>query len=90
MGYNGNMSKRQVLMILGVWVIILPFLGFPSGWDRTIAVVAGFLIVAIAYSLGPKVKTRAEPSVPYVEHRADSVGPARAGSISSANSPDKK
>jgi hypothetical protein len=43
------MSKRQILAILGVWVIIFLFLGFPIGWDRWIAVVTGVLIIMAAY-----------------------------------------
>ena len=28
------MSQRQVLMVFGVWLVILPFLGFPLDWEN--------------------------------------------------------
>jgi hypothetical protein len=52
-GYNDNMSKRQVIMLLGVLIIILPFLGFTSFWDMIINVVAGVVIIGIAYRMAP-------------------------------------
>lgn len=44
------MSKRQILGIIGIWVIILPFLGFPSGWKTVLLVLTGIGICALAYS----------------------------------------
>ncbi len=45
------MSKRQWLCIMGVWVMIFLFLGFPIGWHRIILIVTGLIIIAIAYNL---------------------------------------
>ena len=45
------MSKRQLLCVLGVWVMVFLFLGLPSEWDKTFAVVSGLLIVIVAYTL---------------------------------------
>ncbi len=45
------MSKRQLLCLLGVWIMIFLFLGFKSSWDQVIAVVTGLVIVVIAYNL---------------------------------------
>lgn len=50
------MSKRQIICLLGVWVIIFLFLGFPSSWDKIIAVISGLAIIAIAYNTAPDQK----------------------------------
>lgn len=44
------MSKRQILGAIGIWVIILPFLGFPSSWKTVLLVLTGMGICALAYS----------------------------------------
>ncbi len=45
------MSKRQWLCIMGVWVMIFLFLGFPIGWHKIILAISGLIIIAIAYNL---------------------------------------
>lgn len=47
------MSKRQLLCLLGIWIMIFLFLGFPSSWHRIIAVVSGLLVIVNAYSFPP-------------------------------------
>jgi hypothetical protein len=70
------MSKLQCIILLGLWVIIFPFLGFPFFWDRVIAVATGLLIVGCVYSLRKKnpsstssVEQVQDVHAPYVEHR---------------------
>lgn len=48
------MSKRQLSALLGLWVIVFLFLGFPSSWDKWIAVISGILIILVAYKKVPK------------------------------------
>lgn len=45
------MSKRQLLCLMGVWVIIFLFLGVPSLWHKIISVVSGLIIIFISYNL---------------------------------------
>jgi hypothetical protein len=45
------MSKRQWLCLMGVWVMVFLFLGFPIGWHKIILAVSGLIIIAIAYNL---------------------------------------
>lgn len=45
------MSKRQLLTLIGVWVMIFLFLGIPPLWHKILAVVTGLAVIAIAYSL---------------------------------------
>lgn len=64
------MSKRQLLILLGIWIMAFLFLGFPSAWDKLFALVAGALIVTIAFALKPKEKSALKGTVPFVEHKA--------------------
>jgi len=47
------MSKRQVIILLGVAVIFLPFLGFTLFWNKIISMAIGLLVVGIAYAMVP-------------------------------------
>ena len=45
------MTKDLVIIVLGVWVALLPFLGFPNSWDRVILLVSGFSISILMFLL---------------------------------------
>jgi uncharacterized membrane protein len=45
------MGKDVFIMLLGVWVAILPFLGFPGSWDRILLLISGIIIISIGISL---------------------------------------
>ncbi|HEY4503501.1 MAG TPA: hypothetical protein VJJ28_00090 [Candidatus Paceibacterota bacterium] len=47
------MSKRQLLCVLGVWVMFFLFLGIPSSWHKISAILSGLAIIAIAYNILP-------------------------------------
>lgn len=65
------MSKRQWLMIFGVIVAALPFLGFPSSWDTVIYIVVGILIIFLSYRILPDGKPQSPDAMPFVEHKND-------------------
>ena len=67
------MSKRQVLIVLGVLVMIFLFLGFPPEWDKILALVFGLLIIVVSFRIRSTPKPVAPDRVPYVEHRASTV-----------------
>ena len=50
------MSKYKAIFFLGIWVAILPFLGFPGSWKRALALISGAGIAYIGYQLN-KEKT---------------------------------
>lgn len=52
------MRKEKTLFIIGLWVIFLPFLGFPNLWRKILFVITGFLIIYIAYLFYIEVKIR--------------------------------
>jgi hypothetical protein len=76
------MSKRQIIILLAVVIILLPFLGFTSSVDKIILIVVGLLIIAVAYKIpvntsDPKIlagnayvklETPKESNLPFVEH----------------------
>jgi hypothetical protein len=49
MGYNHHMRKERTLLIIGCWIIILPFLGFPNNWRENILIISGLSLVYLAY-----------------------------------------
>ncbi len=59
------MSKRQWLTVLGVWVALFLFLGFPSTWHKIIAILSGLAIVLVSYNLPhEKKEVKEEQSTP--------------------------
>ena len=59
-------------MVFGVWLAILPFLGFPLDWEKALACLSGLLIVFLAYRLRPEAVTKSDPAdMSYSEHKSD-------------------
>lgn len=56
-------------MAFGVWVIILPFLGFPGFWEKILMLLTGIIIVVVAYSVRPSIRPTTSSNIPYVEHK---------------------
>ena len=45
------MTKDLIIMALGALVALVPFLGFPSSWDRVILIVSGVFIIGLTFLL---------------------------------------
>lgn len=80
------MSKRQILMLLGFLVLILPLSGFSSLWDSIIQFLIGIAIIFFAYQIGTRIsgenlfkdkveetKKIANPNLPFVDSKNPSV-----------------
>jgi len=63
------MSKRQVIMLLGIWVMILFKLGFPPGVREVLALITGVVIVFVASRIRPEAKAAQDRSISYMERR---------------------
>ena len=63
------MSKRQIIILLGVWVAIFLFLGFPQGWQKILAIVTGLYLVVLAYSLSSDKPKVTDLRAPFIEHK---------------------
>jgi divalent metal cation (Fe/Co/Zn/Cd) transporter len=48
------MSRQQWLSIVGVWVMVFLFLGFPAAWDKIIALVTGLLVIFISFKMSSR------------------------------------
>lgn len=74
------MSKETAVIALGLWVMVMPYLGVPRAWltillilTSIVLIVLGFFLRAEALSRGPR---RAHPHQPFVEHMPEEVSPA--------------
>lgn len=45
------MRKARILLILGIWVTILPYLGFPYSWKDVLFTLSGIVLVFLSYLL---------------------------------------
>jgi len=45
------MKKARLLLILGIWVAVLPHLGFPSLWKNILFLLTGLGIIYLAFAL---------------------------------------
>jgi len=60
------MTLDALMMLVGALVAVLPFLGFPGGWDRVIFLILGVIVIA----LGIAVRRRPS-SAPTNDHTAE-------------------
>lgn len=67
------MSKRQLLCVLGILVIVFLFLGLTAPWHRVVAVLLGLAIVTIAYNLPHEKSTEStENPLAFTENSSNS------------------
>lgn len=52
------MRKERILLILGIFMMILPYLGFPYSWKNVLFTMSGFAIVVFSYILFLEHKAR--------------------------------
>lgn len=43
------MRKEKTLFIIGLWIIVLPFLGFPGTWKTVILILTGLSLIYLGY-----------------------------------------
>jgi hypothetical protein len=54
------MRKEKTLLVLGVWVAVLPFLGFPDSWRTVFFVLSGFALIYLSYIFYQESRVRKE------------------------------
>lgn len=52
------MRKERTLFIIGIWVAILPFLGFYENWRKILFIITGLGIIYLGYLFYIEVKAR--------------------------------
>jgi membrane protein implicated in regulation of membrane protease activity len=45
------MQKSRILLILGAWMAVLPYLGFPYAWKEVLFTISGLIVVYLSYFL---------------------------------------
>lgn len=53
-------AQEKIVIGCGVWLILLPFTGFPLGWKRGLTVATGIIIVYIGALLYKKARVRSQ------------------------------
>ena len=51
------MSKQRIIIILGVLVAAMPYLGFPTSWRKGFFLIAGIAIVICGYKISKEIKS---------------------------------
>lgn len=52
------MTLDALIMLIGAFVALLPFLGFPNSWDNIMFLIAGVLIVALGIVVRRKLASK--------------------------------
>lgn len=51
-------TQEKILIGVGVWLLVLPFTGFPRGWKTVLTLVSGAIVVYIGTLLWRATKLR--------------------------------
>lgn len=43
------MRKARILLILGIWIVVLPYLGFPYSWKGILTTFSGLGLIYFSY-----------------------------------------
>lgn len=52
------MRKARILLVLGIWIMILPYLGFPYSWKNILTTLSGLGLIYVSFILYKESKTR--------------------------------
>jgi hypothetical protein len=77
------MSKEMTVVALGVWVIIIPYVGVPGSWRTTILILTGLAVILVGFLLRSQALSHGpKPTAhhPFIENLPD----RQAGSASAA------
>ena len=68
------MRKEKTLLIIGLWVAILSFLGFSTTWRKILFSITGIAIMYLAYLFYLEVKARSVKEVNESKPFVDNIG----------------
>ncbi|MFA6353843.1 MAG: hypothetical protein WCW93_02840 [Candidatus Paceibacterota bacterium] len=52
------MKRARIFLILGIWIAILPYLGFPYSWKSVLTTLSGLGLIGMSYMLYRELKTK--------------------------------
>lgn len=50
------MKRARILLFLGLWVAVLPYLGFPSSWKNVLFTISGLGLIYFSYIFYKELK----------------------------------
>jgi cbb3-type cytochrome oxidase subunit 3 len=69
------MRKEKTLFILGLWIVFLPFLGFPNSWRKFLFFLTGVCVMYLAYLFYKQNKPKAQKEENTMESFVDNIAP---------------
>jgi hypothetical protein len=67
------MRKEKTLFLIGLWVIILPYLGFPNSWRNVLFIITGLAIIYLAYLFYLETRQRLSKIVKQDKNFVDNI-----------------
>ncbi len=65
------MSKRQILMLIGLWIMAILHLGLPELWDKMLLFITGIVIIFTSFKIKEtEIKAVSEPQN-FVDHKVE-------------------
>ena len=58
------MTLDALIMLLGAFVALLPFLGFPNDWDTVLLLISGICIVALGIAVRRRMNRKNSVAAP--------------------------
>ncbi|MBU0998702.1 hypothetical protein KKG24_00115 [Patescibacteria group bacterium] len=52
------MQKARIFLVLGIWIAILPYLGFPYSWKDSLTTLSGLGLMYVSFMLYKESKLR--------------------------------
>lgn len=52
------MRKARIFLVLGIWITILPYLGFPYSWKDVLITLSGLGLIYVSFMLYKESKKR--------------------------------
>jgi len=68
------MRKEKTLLIIGLWVALLSFLGFPNTWRKVLFVLTGLAIMYLAYLFYLEIKAKRTSDLNHSQAFVDNIG----------------
>lgn len=68
------MRKERTLFIMGFWVALLPFLGFPNSWRKILFIITGLLLIYLSYLFYLETRRRIKKTREDTENFVDNIG----------------
>lgn len=68
------MRKEKTLFIIGLWIIILPFLGIPKTGKTILFLITGLAIIYLAYLFYLEIKVRLSKDINHSKTFVDNIG----------------